>query len=301
MTGLSNHMRGVIMIICAACSFSVMNVFSRLAGDGVSAMQKTFLRNAVAILVILAILAREKKPIRIRKGCLPYHFLRSLFGTLGAIGNFYAVDHMILSDATVLVELSPIFIIIFSALILKEKATWRQWGIILLAFVGAALVIRPSGTGLVSIAALVALSVAVFAGVAYTMLRFLGLRGEDGSIIILFFSVFSCAACLPFVLMAYKPLTAAQFFFMLAASIFGCCGQLSVTAAYRYAPASEISVFNYSSVAFSALLGWAIFGQIADSLSYFGYCIMLAAVMLMFLVNRKKAREEAHARENIQV
>lgn len=286
MTETSNRTRGALMIICSAFSFTAMNVFARLAGD-IPASQKSFFRNAVAVILIVILLAREKKPLRIQKGCLRYHILRSLFGTLGVIGNFYAVDHMLLSDATVLVELSPFFVIIFSALLLRERATPAQWALVAVAFSGAALVIRPTGAGFSSPAAPVAVGVALCSGFAYTMVRELGLRGEDGRIIILFFSVFSCVFCLPSMLTARAPLLPRQFFLLLCASVCGCCGQLSVTVAYRYAPAAEISVFDYTSILFSALLGWLIFHQVADALSYAGYAILTAAALAMFFQNRR--------------
>ncbi len=46
---------------------------------------------------------------------------RSALGTLGIWANYYAIDRLILSDATILNKLSPFFVIIFSYLFLKEK------------------------------------------------------------------------------------------------------------------------------------------------------------------------------------
>ena len=84
------------------------------------------------------------------------------------------------------------------------------------------------------------------------------------------------------------PLTARQFILLFAAAVFACLGQLSVTAAYRYAPASEISIFDYTQIVFAAVWGWLIFNQAADILSYIGYGIILAAAVSVFLEGRKK-------------
>lgn len=288
-----NRRAGIFFMLCAALSFSLMNVFARLAGD-VPALQKTFFRNAVAIVVITVLLIQKKQPIRFKKGTIPHHFLRSLFGTIGVVGNFYAVDRMLLSDATILIELSPFFVIVFSALFLHERVALRQWPPIFLALLGAVFVIRPTAGVFGSSAAFVALATAVFAGAAYTMVRRLNTEGEYPTLIIFFFSAFSCLFCLPSLLLNYTPLTVRQALFLLGAAVFGCCGQFSITTAYRYAPGSEISIFDYSQIVFSSLFGWLIFGQLADCWSYLGYAIIIAAAMLVFLSGAKGDGEKRY-------
>lgn len=84
------------------------------------------------------------------------------------------------------------------------------------------------------------------------------------------------------------PLTTRQFFLLLAAAVFACLGQFSVTAAYRYAPASEISIFDYTQIVFAAIWGWLIFGQSADVLSYIDYGVILAAAVAVYFEGRRK-------------
>lgn len=274
------------MIICSAFSFTTMNVFARLAGD-IPPMQKTFFRNAVALVVIGIMLISRKQPVHLKKGTLHLHIFRSAFGVLGVVGNFYAVDHMLLSDATMLVELSPFFIIVFSSIFLKETASWRQWFLIALALAGAAFVIKPTNAILTNSSAVVALAASVMAGLAYTMVRALNLHEEDGTITILFFSAFSCLICLPSMLANFSLLTLRQLAFLMGAAVFACSGQFAVTEAYRFAPAAEISIFDYSQIIFSAIYGWFIFQQLADIGSYIGYAIILTSALLMFLPGRQ--------------
>lgn len=287
MQSMYNKKRGIFFIVAAAFNFSTMNMFARLAGD-IPAMQKTFFRNLVAILVISTILLLRRQRITVKKAHLPALLARSLFGTLGVVCNFYAMDRMLLSDATILIDLSPFFVILVSSLLLHEKATQKQYVLIFLALVGACFVIKPTANIFSNDAALAALGCAAFSGIAYAMLRVLSKQGEDGTTIVFFFSAFSCAVCLPSMLLHPLPLTAQQFILLLAAAVFACLGQFSVTAAYRYAPASEISIFDYTQIVFAAVWGWLIFNQAADILSYIGYGIILAAAVSVFLEGRKK-------------
>ena len=57
-------------------------------------------------------------------------------------------------------------------------------------------------------------------------------------------------------------------------------GQMNVTAAYSYAPAREISVFDYSQVLFAAVLGFLAFGEIPDAASFIGYAIIIGTAVV---------------------
>ena len=65
-------------------------------------------------------------------------------------------------------------------------------------------------------------------------------------------------------------------------------GQFSITAAYSYAPAREISVFDYTQIIFAALMGFIAFGDIPDKFSIIGYVIICSVSVAMFLYNRRE-------------
>lgn len=90
---------GVIYIILSAFCFALMNTFVRLSGD-LPTIQKSFFRNFVAMIFALIILKKNHTPMRWQKGNLKFHLIRSIAGTLGILCNFYAIDHLVLSDAS---------------------------------------------------------------------------------------------------------------------------------------------------------------------------------------------------------
>lgn len=117
------------------------------------------------------------------------------------------------------------------------------------------------------------------AGVAYTFVRKLGKNGVRRPIIVMFFSTFSTLVCLPFFLMSYQPMTWKQLLFLLGAGLAATGGQLSMTAAYTYAPAKEISVYDYTQVIFAAIWGFCFFGQVPYVISIVGYVITIGAAV----------------------
>ena len=138
---------------------------------------------------------------------------------------------------------------------MKEKASKKEWLIVAVAFVGALFVIKP-GFNMALGPALMGTLGGFGAGVAYTFVRKLGKNGVRGPIIVMFFSTFSTLVCLPFFLMSYQPMTWKQLLFLLGAGLAATGGQLSITAAYTYAPAKEISVYDYTQVIFAAIWGF---------------------------------------------
>lgn len=281
---------GIIYIIMSAFFFALMGVFVRLSGD-LPSMQKSFFRNLVALVFAGIVLLKDRSGFSGKKENIKYLILRSVFGTAGIVCNFYAVDHLVLSDASMLNKMSPFFAIIFSFFLLKEKISIPKIGFVAGAFFGSLFIIKPTTQIFSSPAALVGLMGGLAAGAAYTYVRMLGKRGEKGPFIVFVFSSFSCIFALPWLIFDYQAMTGTQLIYLLLAGGAAAAGQFSITAAYCHAPAGEISVYDYSQIIFSTLFGYIIFGQVPDKYSIFGYVIIcLMAVSMFFYSNRKQIR-----------
>ena len=285
---LAGRRKGILFILLSAFFFCLMSVFVRLAGD-VPTMQKAFFRNIVAAILAAVLLARSKSGFSFQRKNLPDLLLRSSIGTAGILCNFWAVDHLRIADANILNKLSPFFAILMSIFILKEKPNRIEWLSVLLAFIGAAFVAKPSA-GIASFPALIAILGGFTAGTAYTYVRKLGLEGERGPVVVMFFSAFSTLVLLPNLLLHYHPMTMKQLIFLIFAGMSAAGGQLSITTAYQNAPARDISVFDYSQVVYAAIFGLILFGEIPDVWSIVGYVIIIGtAFVKWYLLTRRTA------------
>ena len=285
---MNSKTKGILYIIMAAFGFSMMSVFVHLAGD-MSSFQKAFFRNAGALVFISAIMIKEHTSFIPKKGSLPALFGRAICGTIGLLCNFYAIDRLVLADANMLNKLSPFFAILFSIFLLKEKPTIIQILGVATAFVGSLFIIKPSIGGYEVFPAFIGVMGGLGAGVAYTFVRYLGKKGENSSFIIFFFSAFSSLVCLPFMIFNFSAMSLKSFLYLVGAAVCACIGQFGITKAYVYAPAKEISVYDYTQVLFAAILGFFIFNQIPDLLSVLGYVLICGAGIAMFFYNRKRA------------
>nr|MCR5040486.1 DMT family transporter [Clostridia bacterium] len=193
-----------------------------------------------------------------------------------------------LADANMLNKLSPFFALVFSAFILKEKPRPAQLAFFAAAFAGSLLIIRPTAGLALSVPSLVGLAGGAAAGLAYTCLRRLGRQGADAEGIIFFFSLFSCLVCIPLMLPAFVMPDWRELVCLVLAGGCACAGQFGVTKAYSFAPAKEISVYDYTQVIFAALIGFFVFDQIPEPLSFAGYALIVGSGVAMFLYNKKR-------------
>lgn len=290
---LSSKTKGVIFIVLSALSFTGMNTFVRLAGD-LPTMQKVFFRNFVAMVFAFFAMLKAGDSFKPKKGSVKYLLLRSAAGLAGVFGNFYALDKIELSDASMLNKMSPFFALVFSALFIKEKIKPKQAIAITVAFIGSLFIIKPTFANTDLFASLAGFAGGMAAGGAYTCVRWLGIKGENGRLIVLFFSVFSCILTVPYLIFDYHYMTAFQWFSLLMAGLFAAGGQFAITAAYTHAPSREISVYDYSQIIFAAIVGFFVFGDVPDLWSFVGYIIIISMAVWMFLYNNRNHALKNH-------
>lgn len=284
---MNNKQKGTFYIILSAFFFAMMNVFVRLSGD-LPSFEKSFFRNLIAMIVALIILIKNKEGFSYQKKDIPILLLRSSFGTIGILANFYAVDHLLLADASILQKMNPFFVLIFSYFILKEKISIQQIVLIIIAFIGAMFVVKPSFENTNLLASIIAIIGAMSSGIAYTLVRLLSERKVSKSKIVFFFSAFSTLVLLPYLILEYQPMSLLQLFYLIMAGLMAAGGQFSITSAYGYAPGKEISIFDYSQIIFSAVAGYFLFSQIPDSMSVIGYIVIFVVAIVNYRYNLKK-------------
>lgn len=284
--------KGIACILLSAFGFALMAMFVRLAdvcaGDEpLPAVQKALFRNLVA--AAIAGWAFFSRPAAARKGIgLPSGLkswadllLRCGFGTIGIFANFYALTHIPVGNAMALNRTAPFFTLLMSWLILGQRMTMRQMLCVTGAFAGAMFVIKPGCDGMFSGPALVGLFSGFGAGAAYAFLHKLGKSGIDGSFIILFFSVFSCVACVPFLVCGFVSMSLLQIAVLLAAGACAALGQFGITWGYRFAEPRQVAVYDYTGIIFASLFGILAFRQIPDILSVLGFSVIISMGLVL--------------------
>ncbi|MDD5972495.1 MAG: DMT family transporter [Spirochaetales bacterium] len=287
MDKITSVKKGIFFILLSALGFSIMNLCVTLAGD-LPTFQKALFRNAGAMIVSFFLFLKSGDKLDLKPSDLGLLLMRALFGSVGLFANFYALDHMMISDASMLNKLAPFFTLLLSAIFLKEKTSIKQYLFVALAFVGVLFIVKPTMEFTQSMGASIVGVIGGFgAGAAYACVRGLGKRGMPSSQIVLGFSVVSTLIAIPFVINNHAPMSIYQICLLSLAAIGATVGQFGITWAYKAAPSKEISIFDYFTVIFSALWGFIFLSQVPDIYSLFGYLIIFTSALLMFFYNKR--------------
>ena len=282
---MSNKTKAVFCMLISALGFTFMSVTVKYV-TGIPLFEKVFFRNLISLGVAFFMLRKSSAPMFGRRENQLALLARSIFGLAGVVLNFYAIANLTLADSSMLGKLSPIFVTIMACIFLKEKIDNKQILSIIVTFLGALLVIKPEFS-LEMLPSLSGIMSAASAGVAYTLLRYLKDK-ESPDTIIFYFSLISVVFTAPFALAEYVQPTFTQLGLLLATGVFASVGQFGITYAYKFAKATEVSIYNYSAIVFGIILGFIFFGEIPDTLSLLGGAIIIAVAFYIFKHNQKK-------------
>ncbi|MEG0237214.1 DMT family transporter, partial [Cetobacterium sp.] len=78
-----------------------------------------------------------------------------------------------------------------------------------------------------------------------------------------------------------------QLFYLILTGIFATVGQIGLAYAYKYALASEVSIYQYLSIIFSAIIGFMFWKEIPDTLSLIGGLIIIGAAIFNYRLSKK--------------
>jgi len=274
--GADNVGLAILMIVLSGLSFSVVAVMVRMAGD-VPIYEKVFFRSVVVLAATGAIAVRNRENPFARNPKILLLILRGIFGTTAMFLYFFAIERLTIADATVLNKLSPFFVAIFALLFLREKLSRYIVPVLVVAFAGAALIIKPQ-LSFEALPAAGGLLSAAASGAAYTVVRFL--RGHEPPYRIVFYFAFvSLVVATPPMLINFVRPEGLQWLYLMGGGVFATTGQIALTLGYHYAPATRVSIYVYAHIIFAFLWGLLLWGEMPDALSIVGtVMIILAAV-----------------------
>jgi drug/metabolite transporter (DMT)-like permease len=190
---------------------------------------------------------------------------------------FLAIERLTIADATVLNKLSPFFVAMFAVVFLREKLSRYVVPVLVVAFTGAALIIKPQFS-LEALPAVGGLMSAAASGAAYTVVRLLR-EDEPPYRIVFYFSLVSVAVAVPPMLIHFVRPEGMQWLYLFGGGVFATTGQIALTLGYHQAPATRISIYVYAHIIFAYLWGLALWGEMPDALSIIGTALIILAAI----------------------
>jgi len=285
-----NPKRGITYMLAATVLLAIGWVGIKLVGKRLPTPEIVCLRALVGFLILLPIVrVRAKSMLGHNRRLL---VLRSVVGLGGMMCGFYAMTHMNLGDASMLLNTFPLFVALLAPFFLKETSNPRVFLFAIIAFVGIGLILKPT-SDIINSAALIGLASGVLVALAMIVLR--KLRATDDSwVIALWFSAIITLGAAPFVFLDFIVPTAEEWLVIILAGSFLTVSQIFLTKAYGYADAQTIAPFAYCSVIWSYGFDILIWDYIPDVWSIVGSVIVIASsIFLMEVARRPRIRPGA--------
>lgn len=246
-------------------------------GEPLHPLQISHGRFLFAFLAIGLTVLIKRPPLR--RTHLKLHAARSGFGWGGVTLMFAAASFIPLADATAISFLNPVFAMVLAIIFLHERAGPWRWAAVVLALIGAIILLRP-GAGAVQPGALLALAAALSIGIELILIK--QLSGREGPLSILFINnAIGLTIANMAVLFVWQMPTASQWMALVTIGLLMAAAQTCFVNAVARADASFVSPFFYATLVFSALYDALVFGQWPDTTSLVGAGIILAGAALL--------------------
>lgn len=266
--------KGIANILLASFFFSIINALVKYL-DAIPAIEIVFFRSVVSFFLCLYTIKKEK--ISIINPHYPILIARGLFGAIALSLYFYTLQKMPLATSVTILYLAPIFTILFAIFIVKEHPTVKQIPFFILCFIGAAL-LKNFDPRVDMLDFSLGILAAMFAGLAYNMIRLLKGKAHP-ALIIFFFPLITIPFCLPWLVKQWVTPNLEQLIILLIIGVTTQLAQIFMTKAYLFEKASKISHFNYMTCFFAFITGIIFFNEHLNYLSIIGLgCIFIGIV-----------------------
>ena len=272
---------GITAMLASMAFFVANDTCVKLIGKTLPLGELIVLRNAIACVYIFAFAAAfggmtmpKRPPVRI----LGWRMVAEFFSTLFFLSGLVALP---IADATAICQFTPLAITAAAAIFLKERIGWRRWTAALVGLVGVLLITRP-GTSAFAPAALFTMT-----SVAFIVLRDLTTRAISDDVPTLTLTAMSASVSIlaGVVLLPFEtwivPNTAQTQYLVLGAFCLAVAYALIVIA-MRSGDVGVVSPFRYAVIIFAIFSGWAVWGELPDSIQMVGIAVLTVAGLYTF-------------------
>lgn len=266
-------------MIIAVAMLVAMNTAVKLIGLHYHVFQIAFLRNLVAMFVLMPFVLRDGGLAALQTRRPMTQLARSMTGLLGVCCFYFAVQRLPVADVMVISQAVPLFVTALAVPILHEKVGWRRWVAVVVGFAGVVFALGPIDQ--VTVAAMAAL-----AGTVLWSLTFLSVRSlaatDNPSATTFYYMVFGTLVAGLVQPWFWKPLASEAIGLVIVAGVLGAIGQLLIAHAMRFGEASVVTPFNYSAILWAIIIDLAIWGLAPSSWTLAGAAIITAAGLYIF-------------------
>jgi len=272
-------LRGSLWMLVAGLLFAGMGVFVKLGLKQFSSSELVFYRSLFGVVLIFFVALANGRSVYSPHWRL--HIWRSLAGFTGMMLLFYVIGILPLSTATTLNYTSPLFLVVLSVLVLRERPKPGLVLAVALGFAGVVLLLRPTFDANQTVGGLLGLASGLCAGVAYLTTRHLGRLGEPGWRVVFYFALVSTFGGAVFALVGgFHHIGLNGLLIILGIGVCATLGQLCMTRAYHEGDTLTVGSLAYSTVVFTTLLSIMLWNDIVPLSSWLAMGLIIVSGVL---------------------
>ena len=273
-TNSDRPLRGILTILGAVFCFTMSDAMAKWLGHSMPVSQINWIRYLVFV-PFAWLLVRRTAGGRMRVRQPRLQVLRGILLVFSALLYVLAIQTMPLAEATSVGFISPLLITALSVVVLGEVVRAARWAAIVVGLLGVLVIVRP-GTEAFQPAALLVVASSSSWAVAVVLTR--RMAGHDPTATTLMWSAVVGLVAMTFMLpFGWEWVGPLDWVVAIALGLVASAGQYLMVQAYRFAPASLLAPFSYSSLLWSTVLGWALFAALPDVWTLAGAVVIVAA------------------------
>jgi drug/metabolite transporter (DMT)-like permease len=269
---------GALCVLSASLTFAILGAVVKVVSLSLTNEMVVFFRNFCSLFFILPWIWYSRPIGGLRTSYFPLHLLRSMAGLGGMYCFFYVIARLQLSESFLLMSTAPLFIPIIAYIWIHEPVERKVRGAIIIGFIGIILILKP-GVGVFRPIAFVGLGAGLMGALAMVSIRRMS-SSEPTIRIVFYFTVFgTLISAIPLVWSWQSP-KAEIWWLLVLMGLLAAVGQFLLTKGYSLAPAAKVGPFSYSNVVFAMVLGWVLWGESLDFLTWVGaFLICIAGII----------------------
>lgn len=266
---------GILWMLVTGLCFITVTALVKYIGPRIPPAEMAFLRYFLGLVFLVpAIGALREAHMTPRQWKLCA--ARGLFHAFGVILWFYSMTRIPIADVTAMNYLAPIYVTVGAALFLGERLAFRRIAAVVVALIGALIILRP-GFREISSGHIAMLFTAIVFGGSYLTAKVLADEMKP-SVVVAMLSIFVTIVLAPFALADWVTPTWRDMGLLFLVACFAVAGHYTMTLAFAAAPVTVTQPVTFTQLIWAVLLGYFAFGESVDIWVVIGGLVILASV-----------------------
>ncbi len=291
---LQNRMAlGVLLMIIGLALYPLSDAFTKHLMGTYSVQQTTFLRAITRLVPLLIATCFQGGPLSVLASKHPKkHLIRLGVNLAYTYAFMYAFSMGSLTVIYTLSYTSPFFMILLSAIMLKETVGKERWFAVAVGMIGVIVAMRP-GVNVFETAAILVLAGTFLGALNKILMRRLA-ETEHSLAIAIYPNILMIVVTFPFLLHTWKAMPWEHWGLFAIVGVLTAGGQYAIAQSLRYAQASILAPIDYSTFFWVVALDYCWWSKTPDPYTLLGAAIIVGSnLYILYLSRRKEAKKAA--------